>query len=157
MVTVLAILVSDIPYPFTLRTGTNIQNMSSTSKFCHHHLKIVTNNKSSTSWCHHIRIWKDNELHFWPTSFRTFHHHTFHLSKWMWALEEFRSTSLLVWPCTPWIFGNSSDFSSLKNMQNSNSFDININWRDISEETLIENLFLDFETGLRDYSQTVCK
>ena len=72
LVTVSANLVTNIPYLFTLATGTNIQKMSSLSKFCHHHPKIVTNINSPKSWCHHIRIRKDNQFYFWPTSFRTY-------------------------------------------------------------------------------------
>ena len=43
LVTRLAILVTNIHYLFTLASGTNIQRMLPTSKFCHQHPKIVTN------------------------------------------------------------------------------------------------------------------
>ena len=52
LVTVLAILVTNIHYLFTLASGINIQKMSLTSKFCHQHPKIVTNFKLLTSRCH---------------------------------------------------------------------------------------------------------
>ena len=43
LVTVLAILVTNIHYLFTLASGTNIQKMSSTSKFNRQHPQIITN------------------------------------------------------------------------------------------------------------------
>ena len=49
LVTDLAIFVTNIHYLFTLATGTNIQKMLPTSKFCHQHQKIVTNYKWPTS------------------------------------------------------------------------------------------------------------
>ena len=49
VVTVLAILVTDIHYIFTLASVTNIQKMSPTMKFCHQNLQIVINFKSPTS------------------------------------------------------------------------------------------------------------
>ena len=49
LVTVLAILVTNIHYLFTLASGTNIPKMSPTSKFGYEHPKIVTNVKSPTS------------------------------------------------------------------------------------------------------------
>ena len=41
LVTVLAFLVTNIHYLFTLASGTNIQKMSPTSKFSHQHPQIV--------------------------------------------------------------------------------------------------------------------
>ena len=52
LVTVLAVFVTNIFYLLTLGSGTNIQNVSSISKFHHQHQKIVTNIKSLTSTCH---------------------------------------------------------------------------------------------------------
>ena len=49
---VLAISVTNILYLSTLSSGTNIQKMLPTSKFCHQHPKIVTNIKSPTSTRH---------------------------------------------------------------------------------------------------------
>ena len=43
LVTVLAILITNIHYPFALASGTNIQKISPTSKFSHQHPKIVIN------------------------------------------------------------------------------------------------------------------
>ena len=48
LVTVLAFLVTNIHYLFTLTSGTNIQKMSPTSKFNHKYQQIVTNFKSTT-------------------------------------------------------------------------------------------------------------
>ena len=52
LVTVLAILVTNILYLLTLAFGTNIQKMSPRSYICRQHSKIVTNCKSPTSQCH---------------------------------------------------------------------------------------------------------
>ena len=49
LVTVLAFLVTNIHYLFTLASGTNTQKMSPASKFSHQHPQIVTNFKSPTS------------------------------------------------------------------------------------------------------------
>ena len=49
LVTVLAVLVTNIYYLFTLASGTNIQKMSPTSKFCHQQPKNFTSFKSPTS------------------------------------------------------------------------------------------------------------
>ena len=52
LVTVLAILVTNIHYLFILASGTDIQKMSPRSKFCHQHPKIVSNfNLSRTRGC----------------------------------------------------------------------------------------------------------
>ena len=52
LVTVLAILVTNFHYLFTLASGTNIQKMSPTSKFSHQNPKIVASFKSPTLRCH---------------------------------------------------------------------------------------------------------
>ena len=52
LVTVLAILDTNVNYIFTLAPGTNIQEMSPTSKFCQQNPKIGANSKSPTSGCH---------------------------------------------------------------------------------------------------------
>ena len=49
LVTVVALLVTNIHYRFTLASGTNILKMSPTSKFCQQHSKINTNVKSPPS------------------------------------------------------------------------------------------------------------
>ena len=60
MLTAFAILVTNIDYHFTLASDNNIQKMSSTSKFSHQHLQIVTNFKWPTSlspFCHkHLKV-----------------------------------------------------------------------------------------------------
>ena len=43
---IVAILITDIYYVFTLAPAVNIQKMLQTSKFCQQHPKIVTNLKS---------------------------------------------------------------------------------------------------------------
>ena len=48
LLTVLAFLVNNLHYLFTLASGTNIQKMSPTSKFSHQHSQIFTNFKSPT-------------------------------------------------------------------------------------------------------------
>ena len=52
LVTLLAILVTNIRYLLTLGSGTNFQKMSPRSLFCRQHSKIVTNFKSPTLQCH---------------------------------------------------------------------------------------------------------
>ena len=49
---VLAILVTNINYLFTLASGTYIEKLSPTSNFSYQYLQIVTNFKSPTSRCH---------------------------------------------------------------------------------------------------------
>ena len=52
LVTVLTILVTNISYFWTWASGTKIQKLLLSSKFCHQHQKIVANYKSPTSRCH---------------------------------------------------------------------------------------------------------
>ena len=50
--TVLAVFVTNIRYLLTIAMGTNIQNMSPISKFCHQHPTIVTDIYVATIlWC----------------------------------------------------------------------------------------------------------
>ena len=56
LVTRLAILVINIHYLFTLASGTNIQKISSRSKFCYQHPRIVINFKSPTSVMLHQNV-----------------------------------------------------------------------------------------------------
>ena len=48
---------------FTYASGTHIQKISSRSKFCHQHPKIVANLKSQTAWYHRYNGHLESRLH----------------------------------------------------------------------------------------------
>ena len=73
LVTVVALLITNIHYRFTLASGTNILKMSPTSKFCQQHSKINTNVKSPPSLSPFLTSVTIFQVHLnFPTSVRTF-------------------------------------------------------------------------------------